>query len=172
MLACCKLGLDRPLIPTAFAADLFRSATVSRPRRSADRRSPGDAATVGDWESVGRRGRAGQETTGRTSLRGAWFKPRSGGRSQPGVACHRSPRWDNQIPCLVPHTCDGGTVVRGLVSTRRGSEASETNAPFWPGACATNLRFACPFGSWLQGPGVNLQWSHGDEAVEDVLRDV
>ncbi len=26
-----------------------------------------------------------------------------------------------------------------------------------PGACASDLRFACPFGSWLQGPGVNLQ---------------
>ena len=23
----------------------------------------------------------------------------------------------------------------------------------------------------LQGPGVNLQWGHGDEAVEDVLGD-
>ena len=30
-------------------------------------------------------------------------------------------------------------------------------APFWPGSCATNLRFAAPFGSWLQGLGVNLQ---------------
>src|SRR5271157_1792187 len=29
-------------------------------------------------------------------------------------------------------------VVRGLVSTRRGSEASGTNAPFWPGACAAS----------------------------------
>ncbi len=36
-LACCKVGLDRPLIPTAVVADLFRSARVSRPRRSADR---------------------------------------------------------------------------------------------------------------------------------------
>jgi hypothetical protein len=30
-LACCKVGLDRPLIPTAFVANLFRSARVSRP---------------------------------------------------------------------------------------------------------------------------------------------
>jgi len=44
-------------------------------------------------------------------------------------------------------------------------------ARFWPGACATNLRFACPFGSWLQGPEVNLQWGHGNEAVEDVFRE-
>jgi len=57
--ACCKVGLDRPLIPTAFVANLNRSARVSRPRRSADRGSPGDAPTVGDG---GRRGRAGQET--------------------------------------------------------------------------------------------------------------
>jgi len=59
-LACCKVGLDRPLIPTAFVADLFRSARlfrprrsafrsarVSRPRRPADRGSPGDAPPVG-----------------------------------------------------------------------------------------------------------------------------
>ena len=32
-----------------------------------------------------------------------------------------------------------------------------TNAPFWPGACATRLQHAAPFGSWLQGPEVNLQ---------------
>ncbi|MGA2702990.1 MAG: hypothetical protein ABSH35_18085 [Isosphaeraceae bacterium] len=35
--ACCKVGPDRPLIPTAFVANLFRSARVSRPRRSVDR---------------------------------------------------------------------------------------------------------------------------------------
>src|SRR5271157_2088157 len=75
-LACCQVGLDRPLIPAAFVAYLFRSPTVSRPRPSADRGSPVDAPTVGDWESVGRRGRAGQGTTARTSLRGTWFKPR------------------------------------------------------------------------------------------------
>src|SRR5271166_830313 len=57
-LACCKVGLYRPLIPTAFVANWFRSARVSRPRRSADGRSPGEAPTVGD---CGRRGRAGQE---------------------------------------------------------------------------------------------------------------
>jgi hypothetical protein len=37
----------------------LRSARDSRPRRSTDRRSPGDAPTIGDG---GRRGRAGQET--------------------------------------------------------------------------------------------------------------
>src|SRR5208337_3154666 len=56
-LACCKVGLDGPLIPTAVVANLFRLARVSRPRRSADRRSPGDAPTVGDWGICGRRGR-------------------------------------------------------------------------------------------------------------------
>ena len=39
-LACCKVGLDCPLIRTAFAANLFRSAAVSRPCRSPDRGSP------------------------------------------------------------------------------------------------------------------------------------
>ncbi len=29
-LVCCKVGLDRSLIPTAFVANLFRSARVSR----------------------------------------------------------------------------------------------------------------------------------------------
>jgi hypothetical protein len=53
-----------------------------------------------------------------------------------------SPRWDNQIPCLVPHTGDEAPVVRGLVSIRRGSEELGMIAPFWPGACATNQRFA------------------------------
>ncbi len=62
-LACCKVGLDRPLIPTAFVAKLFRSARVSRSRRSADRGSPGDAPPVGDWETCVQRGRAGQEAT-------------------------------------------------------------------------------------------------------------
>jgi hypothetical protein len=38
--ACRKIGLDRPLIPTVFAANLFRSARVFRPRRSPDRGSP------------------------------------------------------------------------------------------------------------------------------------
>ena len=33
--ACRKVGLDRPLIPTAFVANLFRLARVSRPRRFA-----------------------------------------------------------------------------------------------------------------------------------------
>jgi hypothetical protein len=46
-----------PVIPAA--GEGLRSATVSRPRRSADRGSPGDAPPVGD---CGCRGRAGQET--------------------------------------------------------------------------------------------------------------
>ncbi len=70
--------------------------------------------------------------------------------NQPGGASPRSPRWDNPIPCLVPRTGKRASDVRGLVSTRRGSEASGTNAPFWPGACATKLQHAAPFGSWLQ----------------------
>src|SRR5271166_4757537 len=32
-----------------------------------------------------------------------------------------------------------------------------TLSAFWPGACATRLQHAAPFGSWLQGPGVNLK---------------
>src|SRR5271157_5388662 len=54
-------------------------------------------------------------------------------------ASSKSPRRDNQIPRLVPQTDNGSSVVRGLVSTRRGSEGSGTNALFWPGACATRL---------------------------------
>src|SRR5271157_5638962 len=71
--ACCKVGLDRPLIPTVFVANLLRSARVSRPCRSADRTSPGDTPTVGDRESVGRRGRAGLPTPARTSYRQRLF---------------------------------------------------------------------------------------------------
>jgi hypothetical protein len=89
---------------------------------------------------------------------------RRGGRSYPGCASPRSPRWDNLMPCLVPHTGNGAPVVRGLVSTRRGSEEWGANAPFWPGARATRLQHAAPFGSWLQGPGANLHWGRGDEA--------
>jgi len=53
--------------------DCFRCGFVSfsdglQPRRSAGRGSPGDAPPVGDWETVGRRGRAGQENPARTSL--------------------------------------------------------------------------------------------------------
>ncbi len=36
-MACCKVGLDRPPIPTAFVVKLFRWAAVSKPRRSAFR---------------------------------------------------------------------------------------------------------------------------------------
>ena len=47
------------------ASSLYKlvRARVSRPRRSTDRRSPGDAPTIGDWETRGRRGRAGQQET-------------------------------------------------------------------------------------------------------------
>jgi hypothetical protein len=69
----------------------------------------------------------------------------------------RSPRWDNPIPSLVSHAGKGAAVVRGLVPTRRGSEESGTNPPFWPEGCATRLQHAAPFGSWLHGPGVDLQ---------------
>jgi hypothetical protein len=48
--ACCKVGLDRPLIPAAFVANLF-----------VRRGSSSDAPTVGDWETCVRRGRAGHE---------------------------------------------------------------------------------------------------------------
>src|SRR5208337_321165 len=68
---CCKVGLDRLSIPTALVANLFRSVRVS---------SPGDAPPVGDWETCGRRGRAGQETTARTSLYKTNFSPVLNGR--------------------------------------------------------------------------------------------
>src|SRR5271157_3101528 len=50
-----------------------RSARVSWTRHSAKRRSPRDAPTVGGWESCGRRGRGGQETTARSSYRQRLF---------------------------------------------------------------------------------------------------
>ena len=48
-LACCQVGLDRPLLPAAFVANWFRSARVFRPRRSADRGSSGDAPPEQKW---------------------------------------------------------------------------------------------------------------------------
>ena len=53
--AAAKLRLTHVFFPLGFIA-LVR-AVVSRPRRSADRRFPGDAPTVGSWKSCGRRGR-------------------------------------------------------------------------------------------------------------------
>src|SRR5271157_3738399 len=53
-LACCKVGLDRPLIPAAFVANLFRSARVSRPRRSAVSFGEGlPTPPVGPWFGEG-----------------------------------------------------------------------------------------------------------------------
>ena len=69
--AAAKLRLTHVFFPLGFIA-LVR-AVVSRPRRSADRRFPGDAPTVGGWESCGRRGRGGQEATARTSYRQRLF---------------------------------------------------------------------------------------------------
>ena len=81
-LACCKVGLDRPLIPTIVVADLFRSARVSRP----------DPAVwlTGGFQVTRRRsgtGRPaaqrteGQETTARTSLYKTNFSPVLDGRA-------------------------------------------------------------------------------------------
>ncbi len=176
-LACCKVGLDRPLTPAAFVANLFRSARVSRlrhsafrsapvsrprrsafrsarvsrPRRSADRRSPGNWPTVGDG---GFRGRASPDTV-----------PEPAWRLQPQVTAMGQ---SNPLPRS--RTGNGASVVRGLVSIRPGSEELGMIARFWPEACATRLQHAAPFGAWLQGPGVNLQCGRGDETVEDVLR--
>jgi len=50
-----KLGV----LEASYASAII--GVVSKPRLSADR-SPGDALTVEDWETYGRRGRAGQET--------------------------------------------------------------------------------------------------------------
>jgi len=120
-----RVGRPRPNRRES-AAKSLRSARVSRPRRSADRRSPGDGPTVGVG---GRRGRAGQETV-----------PEPAWRASP-----RSPRSDSPIPCLVPHTGIGASIVRGLVSTRRGSEELGMIARFWPGACcAARLQHAPP----------------------------
>ena len=154
-LAVCKVGLDRPLIPTAFVANLVRSARVSRPRRSADRGSPGNAPMVGDWETCGRGGRAGQE-----ALPEPVFEVPGSSRVAAADRSLEAPaagRRDGTIRSRASYpTGKGASVVKGSVSTRRGSEESGTNAPFWPGACATRLQHAAPFRSWLQGRGVNL----------------
>ena len=66
-LACCKVAVDACFL---FLSDLlcwFGRSLLDRPL--ADRRFPGDAPTVGDWESCGLRGRGGQEATARTSYR-------------------------------------------------------------------------------------------------------
>jgi hypothetical protein len=55
-------------------------------------------------------------------------------------------------PCLVLHTGKGTAVVRGLVSSRRGSEASGTNPPFRPGACATTYDLPADSGLGCKGP--------------------
>ena len=67
------------------------------------------------------------------------------------------PAWAcEELVLTVPRTGKGTAVVKGLVASRRRSEGSGTNAPFRPGACATRLQHAAPFGWWLQGPEVNL----------------
>ena len=159
--ACCEVGLDRPLIPTAFVANLLRSARASRPRRWANRGSPGDALTVEDWQTCGLRGRAGSEALpGPSRFGGELFVPPYEGGIQGGsggpAASHapaspRSPRWDNRRPCLASHTGNEAADVRGLMSTRRGSEGLVMIASFWPGACVTRPQQAAPFGSWPNG---------------------
>ena len=89
----------------------------------------------------------------------------------------RIPNWRSSS-LIVPRPMARHRLCRGAVCARcwaktgcRGSEELGMIAPFWPVACAIKLQQAAPFGSWLQGPGVNLQRGHGDEAVEGVLRD-
>src|SRR5208283_5126142 len=60
-LACCKVGLDRPLIPTAVVVNLFRSPRVFR--RGRRRSGTGRPAVTEDG--------AGQETTARTREKGS-----------------------------------------------------------------------------------------------------
>ena len=131
-MACCKVGLDRPLIPTAFVANLFRWARVSRPRRSADRGSPGDAPRVGD---VGRRGRAGQETL-----------PEPAWRRQPQVTA-----MGQSDP--LPRTPHGQWSVRrqgfGVDPPGLGRVGDECSFLAW--GVRHHLRFACQFGSWPNG---------------------
>src|SRR5208282_1574605 len=70
VLACCKVGLDRPLIPTAVVANSFRSARVFR---------WGDAGRgLGDRRS--QRTGVGSETTARTSMYKTHFSPVLDGR--------------------------------------------------------------------------------------------
>src|SRR5271157_50281 len=68
--ACCKVGLDRLLIPTAVVANLFRSARVFRWGAA--------GRGLGDWRS---QKTADQETTTRTSLYETDFSPVLDGRT-------------------------------------------------------------------------------------------
>src|SRR5208337_3323445 len=107
----------------------------------------------------------------RAILRGTWFKPRSGGdRSLEAPAQGRR---DGTIrsPASYPTGAMERPSSEVWCQPAGAPEESGTNAPFWPGACATRLQHAAPFGSCLQGSGANLHWGRGDEAVGDVLRD-
>ena len=55
-------------------------------------------------------------------------------------------------PASYPHTGNGAPVVKGMVSTRRGSEELGMIAPFWPGACATRPQHAAHAGLGCKGP--------------------
>ena len=99
-----------------------------------------------------------------------------------GASGRSSSRWDqtprSQVTMMArsdplprtPHGQGNGSRQRFGVNPR-GSEELGMIAPFWPGACATRLQHAALFVSWLQGPGANLQWRYGNEAVEDVLHE-
>src|SRR5271157_4261978 len=65
-LACCEVAVDACFL--SYRICCAGSGKVSRPRRSADGRFPGDAPTVGNWKTHGRRGRAGHKTTARNSF--------------------------------------------------------------------------------------------------------
>jgi len=176
--ACCKVGLDRLLIPTAFVANLlrsarvsrscpsaFRSARVSRPRRSAfgsarvsrprrltDRRSPGDAPTVGDGH---RRGRAGQETA-----------PEPAWRRQPQVAAMGQ---SDPLP-RTPH--GQGSVRRqrfGVNPARLGRVGDECSFLAW--GLRHQASTCRPIWVLVARARSESSKGHGDEAVEDVLRD-
>jgi hypothetical protein len=163
--ACCKVGLDRPLIPTAFIANLFRSARVSRPRRSAfgsarvsrprrlaDRGSPGDAPTVGDG---GRRGRAGQETV-----------PEPARRRQPQVTALGQ---SDHLP-RTPH--GQGTVRRqrfGVDPPGLGRVGDECSFPAW--GLRHHAKTCRPIRVLVARARSESSKGLGDEAAEDFLRD-
>jgi len=149
--ASCESSVASARSPKVFR---LRSALVSRPRRSTDLRSPGDAPPVG--KNGGRGGWAGQETV-----------PEPAWRRQPQVAAMGQ---SDPLP-RTPHGQGGVRRQRfGVDPPELGKAGDDRSFLAW-GLRHQPLRFAGRFGSWLQGPGANLRWGRGAEAVEGVLRD-
>ncbi len=100
----------------------LRSATVSRPRRSADRGSPGDAPPVGD---CGCRGRAGQETLPNQPSR---YLVRAAQRRQI-VAWRRELQVAPMATITAPHSSRAAAADRSLEAPAPGHRDGTIRSP-------------------------------------------